>query len=176
MVTVVDAVTFLPELARGEALASRDMAAGVGDSRSISDLLVDQVEFADVVLLNKTDLVSERTVATVESVLRRLNPSAQIVHTLRGVVDLATVLGTGLFDPDLAAQSPEWDDEIAGGHTPETEDTASPASRIGRTGRFTRSDCGTSSTTFEGCCAARVSAGSPVDPTSPRSGLRPAPT
>jgi G3E family GTPase len=122
MVTVVDAVTFLSELARGEDLASRDMVAGVGDSRSISDLLVDQVEFADVILLNKTDLASERTVATVESVLRRLNPSAQIVHTLRGVVDLATVLGTGLFDPDLAAQSPEWDEELAGGHTPETEE------------------------------------------------------
>lgn len=122
LVTVVDVCTFLPELARGEALAKRDMAVAEGDARNISDLLVDQVEFADVILLNKTDLVSENTVAMVETVVRRLNPRALLQRTTQGVVPLDTVLSTGLFDPDLAAQAPGWDEEIANGHTPETEE------------------------------------------------------
>jgi G3E family GTPase len=122
MVTVVDASTFLGELARGEALAARHLAAGDGDLRTIADLLVDQVEFADVILLNKTDLVSEKTCATVSAVLRRLNPSANILHTDHGRVELSDVLDTGLFDDELAAQSPGWDEEITDGHTPETEE------------------------------------------------------
>ncbi|MGY4708477.1 GTP-binding protein [Mycolicibacterium sp. CBM1] len=122
LVTVVDVSTFLPELARGEALAQRELAATEGDARNIADLLVDQIEFADVILLNKTDLVSEKATATVETVVRRLNPSARIERTAHGVVPLDTVLATGLFDPELAAQAPGWDEEIANGHTPETEE------------------------------------------------------
>ncbi len=122
MVTVVDASTFVGELARGERLDERDLEAGEGDERSISDLLVDQVEFADVILLNKTDLVSERTAGTVEALLRRLNPTARLRRTTRGVVDLADVLDTGLYDPESAALAPGWAEELAGGHTPETEE------------------------------------------------------
>ncbi|GBG40042.1 cobalamin biosynthesis protein CobW [Mycobacterium montefiorense] len=122
MVTVVDASTFLSELARGDALVARDLAVSDADIRTIADLLVDQVEFADVLLLNKIDLVSEEARARVTAVLRRLNPSARMVTTDHGRVPLAEVLGTGLFDPDLAAESPGWDQEISGGHTPETEE------------------------------------------------------
>ncbi|VBA45409.1 GTP-binding protein [Mycobacterium attenuatum] len=122
MVTLVDASTFLPELARGEALAERELAAADGDSRSIADLLVDQVEFADVLLLNKTDLVSEQALGTVETMLRRLNPTAKLLRTVRGEVDLAEVLDTGKFNPLAAEQTPGWDEEIAGGHIPETEE------------------------------------------------------
>lgn len=122
MVTVVDASTFLRELARGEALAARQLAAGDADVRTIADLLVDQVEFADVILLNKTDLVSDRTNATVAAVLRRLNPAAKIVPADHGRVALSEVLDTGLFDPDMAAESPGWADEVANGHSPETEE------------------------------------------------------
>ena len=122
MVTVIDASTFLSELVRGEQLAERDLAAGDGDIRSIADLLVDQVEFADVIVLNKTDLVSENACARVAAVLRRLNPSARIVPTDHGRVELSEVLDTGLFDPDLAAQVPGWDQEITDGHAPETEE------------------------------------------------------
>ena len=122
LVTVVDASTFLTEVARGEALADRQMSAGEGDARSVSDLLVDQVEFADVILLNKTDLVTPATLATVETLVRRLNPTAKLIHTDHGVVDLSEVLDTGLFDPILAAEAPGWDEEIADGHTPETEE------------------------------------------------------
>ncbi|NUS43416.1 MAG: GTP-binding protein, partial [Mycobacteriaceae bacterium] len=81
MVTVVDASTFLPEIVRGEALADRDLEAGEGDSRSIADLLVDQVEFADVILVNKTDLVSPNAAGTVEATVRRLNPTARVLRT-----------------------------------------------------------------------------------------------
>lgn len=122
LVTVVDASTFLTEIARGEALADRDMSAGEGDARSISDLLVDQVEFADVILLNKTDLISAATLGTVETLVRRLNPTAKLIRTDHGVVDISEVLDTGLFDPTAAAEAPGWDEEIAEGHTPETEE------------------------------------------------------
>lgn len=122
MVTVVDASSFLHELARGEALAARDLAVGDADIRTIADLLVDQVEFADVILLNKTDLVGEDACARVTAVLRRLNPSARILSTDHGRVPLSEVVGTGLFDPDLAAEAPGWDEELSGGHTPETEE------------------------------------------------------
>lgn len=122
LVTVVDASTFLTELARGEALAERQLTAGPGDARSVADLLVDQVEFADVILLNKTDLVTAERLGTVEAVVRRLNPTARLLHTDHGVVALDEVLDTGLFDPIAAAQLPGWDEEIASGHTPETEE------------------------------------------------------
>ncbi len=122
MVTVVDAAGFLADLVRGDGLAERDLQAADGDERTISDLLVDQVEFADVLVLNKADLVSEKGLGTVESVLRRLNPAALIVTSHQGVVDLADVLDTGRYDPITAAQAPGWAAELAGSHTPETEE------------------------------------------------------
>lgn len=122
MVTVVDCSTFLPEVVRGQTLAERDLAAGEGDARSVADLLVDQVEFADVILLNKTDLVSQAHVGAVETMVSRLNPRARLLRTHHGVVELAEVLSTGRYDPDAAAAAPGWDEEIADGHTPETEE------------------------------------------------------
>ncbi|MET8872979.1 GTP-binding protein [Nocardia sp. NPDC004604] len=122
MVTVVDASTFLAEIARGQALAERNLQAGDGDTRTIADLLVDQVEFADVLLINKTDLVSANAVGTVEATVRRLNPRAHVLRTEKGVVDLAEVLATGRYNPVVAAESEGWAEELAGGHTPETEE------------------------------------------------------
>ena len=105
MVTVIDASTFLTQLT-GE----------------VADLLSDQVEFADVLLLNKTDLVSAAQLGAVEAVVRRLNPTARLLHTDHGVVELGEVLDTGRFDPDAAAEVPGWDEELADSHTPETEE------------------------------------------------------
>lgn len=122
MVTVVDASTFLAEVVRGQALAERDLQAGEGDERTIADLLVDQVEFADVLLINKTDLVSESAAGTVEATVRRMNPRARVLRTERGLVELSEVLGTGRYSPMLAAESEGWDEELAGGHVPETEE------------------------------------------------------
>ncbi|MCR3748918.1 GTP-binding protein [Lentzea californiensis] len=106
MVTLVDAAGFLRELAKGD----------------VSDLLVDQAEFADVLVVNKTDLVTSGQLATLDAVLRRLNPSARLLHARRGVVELSDVLDTGRYDPVAAAQAPGWAQELAGGHTPETEE------------------------------------------------------
>ncbi|MGW5221215.1 GTP-binding protein [Nocardia sp. NPDC004085] len=122
MVTVVDASTFLAEVARGQALAERNLEAGDGDARTIADLLVDQVEFADVVLVNKTDLVGAAAAGAVEATVRRLNPRAHVLRTSNGVVDLREVLDTGRYNPVVAAEADGWAEELAGGHTPETEE------------------------------------------------------
>ncbi|GAB20706.1 hypothetical protein GOEFS_124_00380 [Gordonia effusa NBRC 100432] len=123
MVTLVDCSTFLSEVVRGDGLAERDLAAGEGDQRSISDLLVDQVEFADVVVLTKTDLVSDSVRGAVEAMVRRLNPRARLVAAVQGDIRVAEVVGTGRFDHDAAASIAGWDDEVLGnGHIPETEE------------------------------------------------------
>ncbi|CAM4215283.1 GTP-binding protein [Nocardia ninae] len=122
MVTVVDASTFLAEVARGQALAERNLQAGEGDARTIADLLVDQVEFADVLLVNKTDLVGAAAAGAVEATVRKLNPRAHVLRTTNGVVELSEVLGTGRYNPVVAAEAEGWDEELAGGHTPETEE------------------------------------------------------
>ncbi|WP_222719098.1 GTP-binding protein [Actinokineospora xionganensis] len=122
MVTVVDAAGFLPELQRGDRLAERALAAGEEDERGISDLLIDQVEFADVLVLNKTDLVTGERLAVVEALLGKLNPTARLVRAQRGVVDLAEVLDTDRYDPVTAATSAGWAAELAGSHVPETEE------------------------------------------------------
>ncbi|GAA1014054.1 GTP-binding protein [Nocardiopsis tropica] len=122
MVTVVDASTFLGEIATGRSLAQRGLAAAPNDERSIADLLVDQVEFADVILLSKLDLVSAAAGGAVQAAVARLNPRARIVPISHGAIDIAEVIGTGLFDHDAAAAVAGWDDEVLGGHTPETEE------------------------------------------------------
>ncbi|RSS43154.1 GTP-binding protein [Streptomyces sp. WAC08241] len=122
MVTVVDAANFLRELAGGDELAARGLAAHEDDERTISDLLVDQVEFADVIVLNKLDLVGPEDARRLRAALTRLNPAARVVPAVRGRVALAHVLGTGLFDVEKAQQAPGWVRELNGDHVPETEE------------------------------------------------------
>lgn len=122
MVTVVDASNFLAELERGDYLVERSLEAEEDDERGISDLLIDQVEFADVLVLSKTDLATSDQAATVEGLLRKLNPNARLVRAGHGVIDLTEVLDTGRYDPITAASSPGWAEELAGNHTPETEE------------------------------------------------------
>jgi G3E family GTPase len=121
MVTVVDAATFLDEYRRADDLSARGAAAGPDDVRTVADLLVDQVEFADVIVLNKTDLVDARTLREVEGALRGINPGAHVVRAVHGAVPPAEILDTGRFDYERAAQSAAWQRELAGEHTPETE-------------------------------------------------------
>ncbi|KDN16002.1 GTP-binding protein [Amycolatopsis rifamycinica] len=120
MVTVVDAANFGRELADGDSLVERRLDQYEDDERTISDLLVDQVEFADVLLLNKTDLApdADRLVA----VLRRLNPSADVVTGSFGKVPPERVFGTGRYDPVRAQEAPGWVAELNGDHVPETEE------------------------------------------------------
>ncbi|WP_214364517.1 GTP-binding protein [Pseudonocardia sp. H11422] len=122
MVTVVDASTFLTELGDGDALADRGLEASEGDERTISDLLIDQVEFADVLVVSKSDLVPAGRLLVLEALLRKLNPTARLLHANHGAVPLDEVLETGRYDPISAAEAPGWARELNGSHTPETEE------------------------------------------------------
>jgi G3E family GTPase len=121
MVTVVDASRFLDDLAATETVADRGEGADAEDERTIVDLLVDQVEFADVVVVSKIDLVDDATLRRVEASVRSLNASARIVRAEFGRVPLPEVLGTHRFDLEAAANSAAWIKEMAGEHVPETE-------------------------------------------------------
>lgn len=134
MVTVVDASTFLGAIARGDRLDQHDMAAGESDERTIADLLVDQVEFADLVLVSKTDLASEQVAGATEQMIRALNPRARVYRLDRGKIDVFEVVDTGLFDPATAAQAEGYAEELASPHTPETEEygISSTVFRAGR--------------------------------------------
>ena len=122
MVTVVDASRFVTDLRCGEDLADRAMEVSEDDLRTIADLLIDQVEFADVILLNKADLVTVADLDLLEAVLSRLNPDARFVRAQRGGIPLDTIMGTGLFDMDRASQSAAWIKELSGEHVPENEE------------------------------------------------------
>ncbi|GGR90937.1 GTP-binding protein [Streptomyces aureoverticillatus] len=122
MVTVVDAANFLPELTAGDGLVERGLDQYEDDERTVSDLLMDQVEFADVIVLNKLDLVTAEDADRLTATLTRLNPAARVVTATRGRVDLRHVLGTGLFDLERAQLAPGWVRELNGDHVPETEE------------------------------------------------------
>ncbi|MFV8751458.1 zinc metallochaperone GTPase ZigA [Nannocystaceae bacterium ST9] len=121
MVTVVDAASFLRDYEQAESLHERGESLGESDERTVTDLLVDQIEFADVIVLNKVDLVGPGEARRVAAILRALNPGAELVEAVRGRVPLDRVLDTGRFDYEKAANSPGWLRELAGEHTPETE-------------------------------------------------------
>ena len=120
MVTVVDAKNFLADWQSEEDLRARKIALSEDDERSIPDLLVEQIEFANVLVLSKLDLVSPEDAERLEGMLRHLNPDARLVRAAHGKVPLETVLGTGLFDFQKAALSPGWMKEMRGEHVPET--------------------------------------------------------
>lgn len=123
MVTVVDAYRFWHDYASGESLLDRKQAAGEDDTRSVVDLLIDQIEFCNVLVLNKCDLVSEEELRRLEGVLRALQPTARFVRAVRGEVAPADILDTGLFDFEEASRSAGWIRELeAPAHTPETEE------------------------------------------------------
>lgn len=122
MVSLVDASTFLTHLRRGKSLASQNIEATPDDDRTVADLLVDQVEFADLILITKTDLVdaaeTERVIATV----RAMNPRARVVIVTNGVIDPRLVLDAHLYDTATAAAYHGYAEELANPHTPETEE------------------------------------------------------
>jgi G3E family GTPase len=122
MVTVVDASNFIDHYEAGESLKEKNAALGEEDERTISDLFVDQVEFADVILINKTDLVPAAELKELRAILHHLNPVAEIIESQRGKVDLQMILNTGRFDMDKAQASAGWLRELNNEHTPETEE------------------------------------------------------
>jgi G3E family GTPase len=122
MVTVVDASTFLDECDSVEDLNARGLGLSEEDDRALVDLLVEQVEFADVLVVNKSDLVDRETLTRVVAVVRSLNPRAQILPATHGRVPLGNVLDTGLFDFARAAEAPGWLSVLRGEEQPETEE------------------------------------------------------
>ncbi|PPC62034.1 hypothetical protein C1Y41_14695 [Pantoea sp. ICBG 1758] len=122
MVTVVDGYNFLRDYESDESIQARGESLGKEDERTVVDLLVDQIEFCDVLILNKIDLISEADKTRLMAILHSLNPRAKIVNAEFGRVALDNVLNTGLFDFDAAAQAPGWLRELRGEHTPETEE------------------------------------------------------
>ena len=122
LVTVVDGMNFLLDYQAAESLASRGEALGEEDERSITDLLVEQIEFADVILISKIDLISTRDREELIAILERLNAQAQIIPMVMGQVPLDKILNTGRFDFEKAAQAPGWLQEMRGEHVAETEE------------------------------------------------------
>ena len=122
MVTVIDALNFLKDYGSDDDLKDRKMELGDDDERTIAHLLVDQVEFADVILVNKTDLVSPEELENLYGIIRSLNSDAKIIKTKRSQVDLDEILDTNLFDMDKASQAPGWLKVMRGEENPETEE------------------------------------------------------
>lgn len=123
LVTVVDGSRFLDELESLESLQSRNWHADPEDQRTISHLLCDQVEFANVIVLNKCDLMTNREKELVRGLIGRMNPNAKLIESEFSKVPLDSVLGTGLFSMSEAEKHEGWLQEARiGEHTPETEE------------------------------------------------------
>ncbi|MDG1813616.1 MAG: zinc metallochaperone GTPase ZigA [Porticoccaceae bacterium] len=122
MVTVVDAVNFLKDYDEAKYLQESGQSLGEDDERSVADLLADQVEFADVLLISKIDLVQTSDVERLKAILKSLNTHAQVIPISQGQVPVDEVLSTGLFDFERAQQAPGWLKEMRGEHVPETEE------------------------------------------------------
>lgn len=122
MVTVVDAINFLNDYEQANDLQDTGESLGEDDERSVADLLVDQVEFADVILISKTDLITNDELNRLTAILNTLNTQANIIPISNGHININEVLNTGLFNFERAQQAPGWLKEMRGEHIPETEE------------------------------------------------------
>jgi G3E family GTPase len=123
MVTVVDAFNFFKDFGSPETLMDRELTTTENDYRTIVNLLTDQIEFANVIVLNKTDLVDRNSLGILRSALQKLNPSAKIIESSFSKINPKELLNTGLFDFEEAEQSAGWIEELnKDEHTPETEE------------------------------------------------------
>lgn len=123
MVTVVDCFNFFKDFGTSERLQDRNLTDMEGDYRTIVNLLTDQVEFANVIILNKTDLVDEKTVGLLKAAIHKLNPLARIITSSFSKVAPTEILNTRLFDFEEAQNSAGWQKELqAGNHTSEAEE------------------------------------------------------
>lgn len=122
MVTVVDGANFLTQYREAQSLAEAGESLGEEDERNVADLLVDQIEFCDVLLISKSDLLTSAQLDELTAVLRSLNPEAELIPITHGQVPLEKVLDTGRFSFERAQQAPGWLKELRGEHVPETEE------------------------------------------------------
>jgi len=122
MVTVVDAGNFMKDFGSWDDLTDRRLGLNEDDKRNIVDLLVDQVEFANVIVVNKIDLVTPYDLEQLTVLIRKLNGNARIVHSSESRVPLDQILGTGLFSMSESEQRPDWLAVPRGEETAETEE------------------------------------------------------
>jgi G3E family GTPase len=122
MVTVVDAVNFLNDYQSSVSLHDSGQSLGEEDERSVADLLIEQVEFADILLISKTDLISKSELSQLKSILRSLNTEADIIPIAQGHIPISSILNTGKFSFERAQFAPGWLKEMRGEHIPETEE------------------------------------------------------
>lgn len=122
LVTVVDAYNFPKDYGSCETVLTRNMNDDPEDTRSIVNLLTDQIEFANVILLNKCDLVSKEQAKELEAIIRKLNPRARVIQTIKSKLELGHILNTGLYNEAFEASSSAWIEELENKHVPETEE------------------------------------------------------
>jgi G3E family GTPase len=122
MVTVVDAFNFLKDFSSPDYLKTRSLTDIEDDNRTIVNLLTDQVEFANVIIINKIDLVTEEQLEELQTIIQKLNPEASIITTSQSKVVLNSIVNTGLFDYEKAEASAGWIKELENEHVPETEE------------------------------------------------------
>jgi len=122
LVTVVDALNFPKDFGSAETVHSKGMNEDEEDQRSIVNLLTDQIEFANVILINKTDLVSQDQAGELKAIFQKLNPKAKIIFTNHGKIAPELILNTGLYDEAELAGTEAWQEELLKEHKPETEE------------------------------------------------------
>ena len=122
MVTVVDSYNFFKDFCSSDTLKGRKLSDMEGDYRSIVNLLTEQVEFANVIILNKTDLISKEQLGTLKSIIQKFNPKAKIIETSYSQVSTKEILNTKLFNFEEAEHNPDWIEELDKVHTPESEE------------------------------------------------------
>ena len=123
MVTVVDAFNFFKDFGSPDTLQDKELSDMEGDDRRIVNLLTDQIEFANVIIINKCDLVIKSDLGILKSIIHKLNPTAKIIETIHSKVDISEIINTKLFNFEEAEQNAGWIEELnKEEHTPETEE------------------------------------------------------
>ena len=122
MVTVVDCFNFKNDFGTNEHLQDRNWVDDQSDGRTIVNLLTDQIEFANVIILNKTDLVNAEDLKLIRAVIHKLNPGAKLIESVFSKVELREIIHTNLFDFEKSAQGTGWMQELNAVHQPETEE------------------------------------------------------
>ena len=123
MVTVVDAFNFFKDFGSPETLSDRNLTNIEGDHRTIVNLLTDQIEFANVIILNKSDLVTKDEISILNTIIKKLNPSAKIIESTFSKININEIINTGQFNFEEAEQSAGWLEELnKDEHKPETEE------------------------------------------------------
>jgi G3E family GTPase len=122
MVTVVDSYNFYKDFGSNETVFDRNLTDDVEDTRTIVNLLTDQIEFANVIILNKTDLILKNQLGELKAIIQKLNPNATIIESAFGKIDPNTILNTNSFNLEEAEDNKGWQQELNKIHTPETEE------------------------------------------------------